>query len=426
MKSKTTAWRAVPALLCLAALAVVTGCSSASSGSGDSDTLVLGVPLGLSGAIAEQAEQMQKSYELYLEQNDGELGGIPVELKFEDTQSDPNMVVQKSRKLIQNDQVDAIIGGALAFESLAIRDQVEAADMAYVSPISSADDLTQRKRSPLVARTNMTSSQPNMPFGKYAYEELGYRRIAMVAQDYAYGWESAGGFQYAFEKAGGEIVEKTWVPLEASDWAPFVRQIPEDVDAVYALPVGAGVPRFIRAYEEFGLKDDIPLIGGPDLADEDALQAVGTDAVGIVHAHSYSPGNPPTRQYAEDYEAANGETPSYWGESTYAQMMWMAAAIEGYREANDASVAETIAWIQDEPEAFIGQMRETEIDAPRGPVSLDEYNNAVLNVYVLEVKERDGEAYGETLETFEDVSQFWEVPAEEFLEQPVFSRTFPE
>jgi branched-chain amino acid transport system substrate-binding protein len=422
---KTTAWRSVVALLCLSALAIVSGCSSASSGDGDSDTLVLGVPLGLTGPIAEQAEQMKNSYELYLDQNDGKLGGVPVELKFEDTQSDPNMVVQKTRKLIKNDQVDAIIGGALAFESLAIRDQVEAANMAYVSPISSADDLTQRKRSPLVARTNMTSSQPNMPFGEYAYDELGYERIAIVAQDYAYGWESAGGFQYGFEEAGGEVAKKIWVPLDASDWAPFVRQIPRDVDAVYALPVGAGVPRFIKAYDEFGLKGEIPLIGGPDLADEDALQAVGTDAVGIVHAHSYNPRNPETEQYASDYDAEYGEVPSYWGEATYAQMMWLAATIQSYRDADDASVSDTIEWIRDEPESFITKLRETKIDAPRGPVQLDEYNNADLNVYVVEVKEQDGKPIRETIETFPMVSQFWNVPAEEFLEQPVFSRSFP-
>jgi branched-chain amino acid transport system substrate-binding protein len=426
MKRKTNVWRAVAALVCVFALAVVSGCSSASSGDDESDTLVLGVPLGLTGPIAEQAEQMRNGYELYLSENDGKVGGVPVDLRFEDTQSDPNMVVQKARKLIKNDQVDAMIGGALAFESLAIRDQVDAAKMAYVSPQSSADDLTQRKGSPLVGRTNPTSSQPTMPFGEYAYDKLGYKRIALVAQDYAYGWEAGGGFQYGFEKSGGEIVKKIWVPLEASDWGPFVRQIPKDVDAVWALPVGAGVPRFIKAYDEFGLNGKIPLIGGPDLADEDALQAVGTAAVGIVHSHTYNPTNPETEKFASAYEAKYGNIPSYWGESTYGQLEWFAEVIDAYREENDASVSDTISWIKDEPEEFIAKFQEVDADLPRGPSKMDKYNNPDLNVYVVEVNEKGGKPVRETVETFPMVSQFWNVPPEEFLEQPVFSRSFPE
>lgn len=424
MRISTKIKRSLAGASCIVASAVLVACGGGSGGGSD-EKLVLGVPLGFTGAIAEQAEQMRNSYELWLDENDGKVGGIPVDLRFEDSQSDPNMVVQKTRKLIQNDQVDAMAGGALAFESLAIRDQVEAANMAYVSPHSSADDLTQRKRSPLVARTNMTSSQPVMPFAQWVYEELGYKNIALIAQDYAYGWETGGGFEYAFEKSGGNITAKIWVPLEASDWAPFVRQIPKNVDAVFAVPVGAGVPRFIKAYEEFGLKGKIPLLGSPDLADEDALQAVGLDAVGIIHAHNYNPNNPETQEYAKAYEDKYGIVPSYWGESPYAMLQWMDAAINAYREENDADVAETINWIRDEPEEFIGKIRETEIDAPRGPVRLDEYNNADMNIYVVEVKEKNGEPVRETIHTFPMTSQFWDIPAEEFLAQPVFSRSFP-
>jgi branched-chain amino acid transport system substrate-binding protein len=425
MRNRSRIKRFLAGAGCVVASAALIACGGKGGGGGD-DTLVLGVPLGFTGAIAEQAEQMRHSFELWMEENDNTVGGVPVELKFEDSQSDPNMVVQKTRKLIQNDQVDMMAGGALAFESLAIKDQVEAAKMAYVSPHSSADDLTQRKRSPLVVRTNMTSSQPVMPFAEWVYNELGYKKIALVAQDYAYGWETAGGFQYAFEKSGGEIATKIWVPLDASDWAPFVRQIPKDVDAVFAAPVGAGVPRFIKAYKEFGLMGKIPLLGSPDIADEDALDAVGLDAVGIIQPHNYNPNNPETQEYAKAYEEKFGIVPSYWGESPYAMMKWIDAAINAYREENDAEPADVVKWIRDEPEDFIAKMREVgEIEVPRGPVKLDEYGNADENIYVVEVKEENGEPVRETIHTFPMTTQFWNVPAEEFLEQPVFSRTFP-
>jgi branched-chain amino acid transport system substrate-binding protein len=417
---------AVAATFLLAVGLALAGCAQGSSGGGDA-TLLIGAPLALTGPIAEQAKQMENSYALYLKQHGNKLGGIPTKVIVEDSQADPNVTVSKTRKLINNDQVTMIVGGALAFESLAIRDQVESAKMAYVSPISSADDLTQRKRSPLVARTNMTSSQPNMPFGEYAYSTLGYKRIAIITQDYAYGWESGGGFQYAFEKSGGKIVAKVFVPLTATDWAPFVRQLPTtNVDAVFALPVGGGVPAFVRAYGDFGLKGKIPLIGGPDLADEDAMQAVGKELVGVVHVHDYNPNNSQTQAYANAYKQAYGVIPSYWGESTYASMMWIDRAISSYVSRTNASPADTVKWIRQHPSELIAEMRSKPLqDAPRGPTSLDQYNNAVLDMYIVKVSDQGGTPVRQTIATIRQVTQFWTIPPDQFLAQPVFSRDFP-
>lgn len=400
--------------------------SSGGSGGGGGDTLIIGAPLALTGPIAEQAKQMNNSFKLYLSQHGNKLGGVKVDLRVEDSQGDPNVTVTKTRKLIQNDKVTLIVGGALAPESLAIRDLVIAANMAYVSPISSADDLTQRKASPLIARTNLTSSQPNMPFGQYAAQTLGYKRIAIVAQDYAYGWESAGGFQYGFEKSGGKITNKIYVPFSATDWAPYVRQIPTNVDAVYALPVGGGVAPFVRAYGDVGLKGKIPLIGGPDLADEDALQAIGKEEIGVVHVHNYNPNNTFTKPYADAYKSAYGIVPSYWGESTYTAFEWIDKAIAAYKQRTNASDAQVVSWVRNKPTEFISEMRGIKLtDAARGPVSLDQYNNAIMDLYVIKVVDQGGTPVRETIATIPQVSQFWTVDPKTFLAQPVFSRDFP-
>jgi len=397
-----------------------------SSGGGGNATLVIGAPLALTGPIAAQAVEMQNSMSLYLNQHGNKLGGIPVKVVYEDTQGDPNQAVSKTRLMIQNDSADFIFGGALAPESLAIRGVVITSKMAYVSPISSADDLTQRKRSPLIARTNMTSSQPNMPFGAYAFNTLGYHQIAIITQDYGYGWESAGGFQYGFEKTGGKIVSKVYVPLGTSDWAPYVHQLPTNVDAIYALPVGSGVAQFARSYIDAGLKGKVPLIGGPDLADEDALQAAGKDLLGVVQVHDYNPNTPQTQPYAAAYKQAYSIVPSYWGESTYTGLMWIDRTISAYRSHSGASASAAVSWIRNKPDAFISQMRGVKLtDAPRGPLSLDQYNNAVLDLYIIKIIDKNGVPYRETIDTIPHVSQFWTIPPAQFLAQPVFSRTFP-
>lgn len=416
------------AVAVLALTPILSGCASStgSSGGGGGDKLIIGAPLALTGTVAEQAKQMNNSFKLYLSQHGNKLGGVQVDLRVEDSQGDPNVTVSKTRKLIQNDKVTLIVGGALAPESLAIRDLVIAANMAYVSPISSADDLTQRKASPLIARTSQTSSQPNMPFGQYAAQTLGYKRIAIVAADYAFGWESAGGFQYGFEKSGGKIVTKIYVPLGTADLVPYIRQIPTNVDAVYAAPVGALVAPLIRAYGDVGLKGKIPLIGGPNIADEDALQTIGKEEIGVVQVHEYNPNNSFTKPYADAYKRAYGIVPSYWGETSYTAFEWIDKALTSYRQRTKASDAQVVSWVRNKPTEFISEMRGIKLtDAPRGPVSLDQYNQAITDIYVIKVVDQGGTPVRETIATIPQVGQFWTIDPKTFLAQPVFSRGFP-
>jgi branched-chain amino acid transport system substrate-binding protein len=391
-----------------------------------SPTLKIGVPLALTGPIAEQAQEMVHGYQLYLAQHGNMLGGVPVKLYIEDTQADPAMVIAKTRKLISSDHVDFIGGAALALESLAVIQVTAPRHVAFITPMSSADDLTQRKLSPTFARLNMTSSQPNLYFGQWVYNNLHYKRIAIIAQDYAYGWESAGGFQYAFEKSGGKVVQKLYAPFTITDYAPFVRQINANVDAVYAILVGANVPRFEKAYNQFGLGGKIPLIGGPDMADEDALHSAGKDAVGITIVHEYSKDTPSeaTQKFiAEWRKAYKGQTPSYWGESTYTTAHWIDVAITSYRQKTGMRANDVPSWIGKNPEQFINAVVTTKLAVtPRGPLSMDAYHNTVNDLYIFKVDKPD---HKQVLATIRNASQFWEEAPNQFLSHPVFSRDYP-
>ncbi len=399
------------------------GSTGSSGGGGGGETLKVGVPLALTGPIAAQAKEMVNGYNLYLKEHGGKLGGVPTKLFFEDTQAEPASVIAKSRKLIRQDGVHLLGGGALALESLAAIDVAKANKIAYVTPISSADDLTQRKLSPLFARPNMTSSQPNLYLGDYAYKKMGLRKVAIIAQDYAYGWESAGGFQHAFQAAGGQVTKKIWVPLDATDLTPYVRQLPSDVDAVYAMLIGAFVPRFVKDFNDSPLKGKVDLIGGPDITDEDALRAMpGSDPVGIVTVHEYAQSLPSAKKFVDAYRAAyDNATPSYWGESTYVTAAMIDAAIK--RRIDQGEKAEDIpGWIRDNPEEFIKDFVASKIVSPHGPLSMDDHHNARMTLYVFRV---DKPGSKEILETIPNASQFWTESPEEFLAHPVFSRSYP-
>src|SRR5207247_4033478 len=118
------------------------------------------------------------------------------------------------------------------------------------------------------------------PFGEYAAKTLGYRKVAVIASDYAFGWEVVGGFQRTFEESGGQVVQKLWAPLGAMDLAPFIAKLRRDADAVLTMIAGASTIQFMKQYEEAGLKGKIPLIAGGPAVDEALLSSMGDQAVG--------------------------------------------------------------------------------------------------------------------------------------------------
>src|SRR5207237_8186165 len=88
-----------------------------------------------------------------------------------------------------------------------------------------------RKANPWFVRATSSSAQCSYAMGDYAAKELNYKRVAMLADDIAYGYELNAGFQRAFEDAGGKVVQKLWPPLNAPDYATCIAQLKPTVAA---------------------------------------------------------------------------------------------------------------------------------------------------------------------------------------------------
>jgi branched-chain amino acid transport system substrate-binding protein len=390
---------------------------AALSGGAMAQTVKVGLPVPLTGFVAESARDMVDGFKLYLKQSGNKLGGKTVDLKIEDTEANPQNALTKMRKLVENDKVDFVVGYLLAFEGLAVRDYVDANKIALFLPIVAADELTQRRRSPYIVRMIWTSSQPNHPYGKYAYEKLGYKKIVAVGQDYAFGWENVGGFQTTFEAAGGRIMDKIWVPIDTADYASFVTRIPRDADAVFALLVGSHIPGFLRTYRDYGLKDRIPVVGANITTDEDVLGSMGDEALNIVSSHTYAASleRPENKTFVDAFRKEFKRDPSYYAEAMYTSGLWLDRAIAKAGGANDAM-------------KLIDAVKTVDLrDAPRGPLRLDDFNNPIETVYIRRVvKKADGKGLeNKVIDQIENVSQFWTIPPEEYLKRPPYSRDYP-
>jgi branched-chain amino acid transport system substrate-binding protein len=306
-------------------------------------------------------------------------------------------------------------GALLSSTGYALAPYIDSVGVPMLYPVVSADDLTQRKQTKWIVRTGWTASQPNHAFGEYAYRVLRVRKVATVALDYAFGWESVGGFQRTFEAEGGKITQKIWAPVSVHDFAPYLAQISHDVDAVYALVLGRAALQFMRQYQEFGLKERVTLIGGGTTTDEHVLPFMGDEALGVITALHYSAAlqTPANRKFVSAYRARYKKVPSYYSESMYSGAKWLVAAAEAVQGRVEDRAAFRRA---------LGTVRVG--DLPRGPVQLDDYGNPIENVYIRKVERVNGELQNTVIETFPAVSQFWKYNPADYLSRPLYSRAY--
>ena len=205
------------------------------------------------GPLASGGIQMEQGLTLYLKERNNMLAGRPVQLFTGDSR----------RRARGRAHQDAGVGRARQhlLPDRPARDRRGARDR-RLHPRQADPDAQRRRRrghdpaqgEPVVLRATSTSAQCSYPMGDYAAKELKYKRVAMIADDIAYGHELNAGFQRAFEDAGGKVVQKLWPPLNAPDYGTYIAQLKTNVDAIFIGFAGSNGFKFLRQYKEYGGK----------------------------------------------------------------------------------------------------------------------------------------------------------------------------
>jgi branched-chain amino acid transport system substrate-binding protein len=301
-----------------------------------------------------------------------------------------------------------------AFEALAIDDQIREAKMPIISSSAAAEDLTQRKVNPWFVRASATSAQSNHPLGEYAAKVLGYKRVSIVADDFAYTQEASSGFQRVFEDNGGKVVQKLWTPINATDYAPYLSQIKQDVDAIFLGSAGSNSLRFLRQREEYGMK--IPILGTQTVTDEAILRNMGDEALGVITSRWYSAAidTPANKKFVAEHVKANGYEPGTFSAGGYSGGLFL-----------EQGLIDVKGYIEDK-EAFMRALRTMKItNDPRGALTFDDYGNPVTTMFLTKVERVGGRLVNTVVASYPETSQFWKYDPKEFLANPVYSRNWP-
>ncbi|QBI21430.1 ABC transporter substrate-binding protein [Egibacter rhizosphaerae] len=376
----------------------------------DDDAITIGVVSALEGPFADGAEDGGRAIEMAIDDFDGEVAGRPIETSIESSDTSADTAVERSRQLVEQEEVDLMFGPLSGTEGVAISEYAETVpDMTFIDAASGGIPSTLEGPDNYF-RFTAEGSQQGGNIGTYAYEELGYERMATLGEDYDFPHALVGSFIEDFCTAGGEVVEAFWVPLGESDYSSVIASIPEDVDAIYGGIGGSDAVNFLEQSIEFGI--DVPIVGGSILVDETVLAAEGADlreAVTDIVASAPVHPNPDDELWVEWSERYHDMFPD---EGFDEPSLFAALYYNNFRSLLEA--VESVDGDLDDRDALHEALRDLEWEGPIGPVGpLNENNQGSVRNFIFEIAEGEGEELDTELRQVDDGIE----PAEEVYER---------
>jgi branched-chain amino acid transport system substrate-binding protein len=310
------AWMAAGAALTTTALTSTALTLAAGPALAQDKTVKIGFISTFSGPAAAIGNDMKNSFELGLDHHGRKLGGLPVEVIYEDDQIKPEVGVQKTQKLIESDKADFIVGYIWSNVMLAsLKPLVDSKTMTVVTN-AGASQLAGELCSPYVFSTSWNNDQTPAAIGTYMNQK-GVKTAFLLGPNYAAGKDMLNGVQTTFK---GQIVgqELTRWPDQLDFSAELSKARETKPDAIFAFyPGGAGV-QFVTQYVQAGLKGQIPLYTAFTI-DDLSLPRLKELAVGVPGAQEWVNDlpNDANKKFVADYKAKYNASPSFYGAQTY-------------------------------------------------------------------------------------------------------------
>ncbi|PYM39677.1 MAG: ABC transporter substrate-binding protein [Candidatus Rokuibacteriota bacterium] len=346
--------------------------------------LKIGLLLPYSNVYAVLGESITDGLSLVFERAGWTVAGRRVELIKEDDEVNPQVGLRKAKKLIESDGVDFLVGPVSSGVLAAIRDTVHQARQILIVANAGNDEISRDRCSRYIFRASFSNWQPNAPMGSWVAAHVA-KEAYLVAPKYAAGFDMMRAFKETFVAAGGKVVGEDYTPFPVNeDFAPFLTKINQAAPkVVYAFFSGSQAVRFVRQYDEFGLRARSKLCGAGFLTESDVLPAQGQSALGIITGHFYSTllDNPANKAFVRAFRAKYARTPDGF-------------AVQGYDSAQVIAHGLTATGGDTrDKDRLLEALRGVEFDSPRGRFRFDPRTQNVIQpfIYVREVREVDGE-----------------------------------
>lgn len=385
-------------------------------------TLKLGALATLEGPFTILGQDGMRGVELALKEFNYQAGGKKIKLIKASSNAFPDSAIAASRKLVEQDKVQFLVGPLSGSEGIAVKDYAKSQlQTTFLNGASAAQETTLNSPAPNFFRFSTDGAQWQVGLGKHVYKK-GYKKVVVVAEDYSFPYSMVQGFMVGYCDAGGKVVDKNWVAIGTKDYASVIAKIPDNVDAIYVALGGSDAVNFLRQYEQAG--GDKPIVGGAITVDQSVLGYKGKNRDNLLGTNSAGPiadnnPSPEWKKFVADYKAAFKDgfpSPSIFAHAYYINTKALLVALNKVK--GDLS---------NNHSALRRELSTMVLDTPTGKVKLDANRNAIANVYLTEVaKAADGTFFNKLISTTRNVNQHLGMSVAEFKQMGVGTRNNPE
>ena len=387
-------------------------------------TIKMGSLATLEGAFTVLGEDSMRGVKMALNEFNYSVAGKKIQLITGSSDASPDSAIRATRKLVEQDGVQLLVGPLSGSEGLAIKDYAKTKpNVTFVNGTSAAQDTTLRNPADNFFRFSTDGAQWMAGLGEYAYKEKGYRSVAVLAEDYSFPYIQVFGFLEPFCRLGGKsaIDARFWVPIGNKDYSSVIAALPDDVDAIYVALGGADSVNFLTQYEQAG--GELPLIGGSITVDQSVLGSKGKTRKFVIGTPAAGPISDTWKdsrwdKFVADYKKQFPDgfpSPSLFAHGYYINTK--AALLGLLLVGGDLS---------DGGKKYRQALSSLTFDTPTGMVSLDERRNAIADIYLTEVIEgTGGNLMNKTIKVIPQVSQTFGMEYNKFLNYGQVGRENP-
>ncbi|WP_442636674.1 substrate-binding domain-containing protein [Rossellomorea marisflavi] len=358
---------------------LMAGCSGKSSGSSD-DTIKVGVLASQTGALETYGKQTIQGFELGLEYaTDGtnEVDGKKIEFIVEDTETKPDVAVKKATKLLEEDEVDFLVGSSSSGDTLAVLPLAEEYEKIMVVEPAVADSITGENWNKYIFRTGRNSSQDAVA-GAASIAEKDVK-IATLAQDNAYGREGIEAFKEGAEKLGADIINEQYADPNSTDFTANIQNIIKDKpDYLFIVWAGSNAPwKQLKdmKVEEQGIKISTAAQDINSLKTMDSLMGMSGYSIYYYTLPDNEVNDWLVEKHKEKYD---GEVPDLF---TAGGMSAAISIVEAIKKTDGDTEAETL----------IDAMEGMEFETPKGTMKFrPDDHQALQSLYAITLEEEEG------------------------------------
>src|SRR2546425_2266948 len=279
-------------------------------------TVKIGFISTFSGPTAVIGNDMRNSFELALDHLGRKIGGLPVEVIYEDDQQRPDVGVQKSQKLVESDKVNFVVGYIWSNVLLASLKPVVESQTFLISSNAGPSQIAGELCSPFYFSTSWQNDQTPQAMGTYMTQK-GVKTAFLIGPNYAAGKDMLTGVRTTFK--GQVIGEELTKWPDQLDFSTELSKVPAaKPDAVFVFYPGAARVQFLTQYAQAGLKGQIPLYTAFTI-DSLSLPLQKDLALGVPGTQQWVNDlpNAANKKFVADFRAKYGHYPSFYAAQTY-------------------------------------------------------------------------------------------------------------